>query len=67
MVEATEGVLATSTTTHHVCGACRTVRTQALFWNNKKFPNACFVDRTNPNYMYVLPALDAAGRYKVRR
>lgn len=42
-----------------------TVRTQALIWNNKKFPHASFVDTSTPNYIYGLPALDAAGSYKV--
>lgn len=43
----------------------RPVRTKAMIWKNKTFPHACFVDLTDPNYFYVLPALDAAGRCKV--
>ncbi|KAG0699631.1 Peroxisomal sarcosine oxidase [Chionoecetes opilio] len=43
----------------------RSVRTQALFWKNKKFPSASFVDLTTSNYLYGLPALDSADCYKV--
>ncbi|XP_063874701.1 peroxisomal sarcosine oxidase-like [Scylla paramamosain] len=43
----------------------RTVRTQALFWENKKFPQASFLDLSTKNYHYGLPALDADGRYKM--
>lgn len=64
MIEVMEAVPVTRVT--HVCGACRSVRTQALFWKNKKFPNASFVDLTSPSYAYGLPALNTAGCYKVR-
>ena len=45
--------------------AYSSVGTQALFWKNKRFPHASFIDLTTTNYPYGLPSLDNKGCYKV--